>query len=72
MLVPDTRGERTRRMVMSEEHYNQIFERSVPQSFCPQSTLPASVGHQGAAPLLTESSLLLGWMHGSYLSKLTA
>lgn len=27
LLVPDTRGERTRFQVMSEEHYNAIFQR---------------------------------------------
>ena len=29
MLVPDTRGERTRFLIMSDEHYNQTFQRSV-------------------------------------------
>ena len=27
MLVPDTRGERTRHLIMGSEHYDQIFER---------------------------------------------
>ncbi len=30
IVVPDTRGERTRNMVMSQEHYNEMFDRYHP------------------------------------------